>query len=190
MHDERAVDYYELLQVSPNAEPETIQRVFRLMAQRFHPDNQESGDANRFRQVREAFDILSDPAQRAQYDIRHQELQQTRWRLVTEGGRTENDYQLEQATRLTILEALYTKRRMEPGNPGLFILDLEGLIGRPREHLEFTMWYLIEKKLVQRGDNTRIFITAEGADHLERNYQTNLQNRRLRAPAETQLTAR
>ena len=34
-----AVDYYEVLQVSQNAEPETIHRVYRIMAARFHPDN-------------------------------------------------------------------------------------------------------------------------------------------------------
>ena len=42
-------DYYELLQVSPTADPETIHRVYRLLAQRFHPDNSETGNASRFR---------------------------------------------------------------------------------------------------------------------------------------------
>jgi DnaJ-class molecular chaperone len=47
--DDLAQDYYETLQISPNAEPETIHRIFRLLAQRFHPDNQETGDSVRFR---------------------------------------------------------------------------------------------------------------------------------------------
>ena len=34
-------DYYEALQISSNAEPETIHRVYRMLAQRFHPDNKE-----------------------------------------------------------------------------------------------------------------------------------------------------
>src|SRR5579872_2360042 len=38
------VDYYEVLQVNQKADPETIHRVFRLMAQRFHPDNAETGN--------------------------------------------------------------------------------------------------------------------------------------------------
>ena len=38
------VDYYEILQISPNAEPETVHRVFRLLAQRCHPDNAETGN--------------------------------------------------------------------------------------------------------------------------------------------------
>jgi DnaJ-class molecular chaperone len=62
-------EYYEILQVSSKAEPDTIHRVYRLLAQRFHPDNQESGDSERFRLLRDAYDVLSDPEKRAQYDI-------------------------------------------------------------------------------------------------------------------------
>ena len=36
------LDYYEVLQISPNAEAETIQRVFRILAARYHPDNPET----------------------------------------------------------------------------------------------------------------------------------------------------
>ena len=38
------MDYYEILQVSDSAEPETINRVYRIFAQRYHPDNQETGN--------------------------------------------------------------------------------------------------------------------------------------------------
>ena len=51
--DTASIDYYEVLQISPNAEPETIQRVYRLLAQRYHPDNQDTGNANYFRIIRE-----------------------------------------------------------------------------------------------------------------------------------------
>ena len=63
---ENTTDYYELLQISPNAEPETIHRVYRLLAQRFHPDNKETGDARRFRTIHEAYTVLTDPEKRAQ----------------------------------------------------------------------------------------------------------------------------
>ena len=42
--EERLPDYYETLQISPNADPDTIHRVYRLLAQRFHPDTQETGE--------------------------------------------------------------------------------------------------------------------------------------------------
>jgi len=43
MHETAEPDYYEILQISVNAEPDTVHRVYRLLAQRFHPDNKERG---------------------------------------------------------------------------------------------------------------------------------------------------
>jgi DnaJ-class molecular chaperone len=58
-------DYYEILQISPNAEPEMIHRVYRLLAQRFHPDNGDSGNESRFRTMVEAYRVLGDPEEQA-----------------------------------------------------------------------------------------------------------------------------
>lgn len=183
MQENKAIDYYEVLQASPTAEPEMIHRIYRLLAQRFHPDNQETGDAERFRIVHEAYLTLSDPEKRAKYDVFHHQQQKDRWRLVSTGNRAEEDFEFEQITRLTLLEALHAKRRLEPGGSGIASTELEQLIGRPREHLEFTIWYLVQRKLVQRDDSARIVITADGVDFLEQNYRANLQRRRLQAPA-------
>jgi curved DNA-binding protein CbpA len=171
--DQSTQDYYEVLQVSSSAELETIHRVYRLLAQRFHPDNRETGNASRFRLISDAYNVLSNPEERARYDILHQQQKQDRWRLVSTGGDADNDFEMEQSVRLTVLEVLYTKRRMEPREPAVFSLDLEGMIGRPREHLEFTIWYLGQKKFVTRDDNSRLIITAEGVEHLEANYRAN-----------------
>ncbi len=184
MADERAVDYYEVLQVSTSAEPETINRVYRLLAQRFHPDNQETGNEGKFRVIHEAYTVLSDPEKRARYDVAYERQRQDRWRLVSTGANAENDFEMEQIVRLTVLEALYTKRRVEPRDPGIFALDLEQLIGRPREHLEFTTWFLVQKKWVTRDDNSRLVITADGVEYLEQNYRANLQRKRLAASNE------
>jgi curved DNA-binding protein len=181
MADEAPVDYYETLQVNPNAELDTIHRVYRLLAQRFHPDNKESGDEKRFRALSDAYTVLSNPEKRARYDVQYQQHRQQRWRLVSAGAHAENDFEIEHIARLTVLEALYTKRRLEPGEPGIFTRDLEELTGRPREHLEFTIWYLGQRKYVTRDDNSRLLLTADGVDFLEKNYQVNLQRRRLQA---------
>ena len=79
------VDYYELLQISPNAEPETIHRVYRLLAQRYHPDNRETGDAQKFRQLHDAYVTLTDPVKRAQFDVFHEKQRNDRWKLVAAG---------------------------------------------------------------------------------------------------------
>ena len=73
---EPTADFYEVLQVSANAEPETINRVYRLLAQRFHPDNRETGDENRFREIHEAHAVLSDPEKRAKYDVLYHQQRQ------------------------------------------------------------------------------------------------------------------
>jgi curved DNA-binding protein CbpA len=181
MSDQPPLDYYDVLQVSISAEPDTIHRVYRLLAQRFHPDNKESGNATRFRQVAEAYAVLSDPEQRAKYDIRHRQQQQERWRLVETGVDSDQDFVLEQRVRLTVLEVLYTKRRLEPGSEGVFPLEIEKLTGRAREHLDFTLWFLLQKKLIARTDNSLLAITADGVEYLERNYEAHAQTRRLRA---------
>ena len=175
------VDYYEALQISVNAEPETVHRVYRLFAQRFHPDNKETGNESRFRVVTEAYRVLSDPNLRAQYDLVHDKQQKDRWRLVEKAVEADNDFEAERALRATVLQVLYTKRRLEPHEPGIFIIDLEKFTGRPREHLEFTTWFLVQKKLIQRADNSLLVITADGVEYLETHDQPSQPARRLRA---------
>jgi len=63
-------DYYKLLGVPRSAKPEDIKKAYRRLARRHHPDvnpgNQESED--RFKQISEAFEVLSDPKKREVYD--------------------------------------------------------------------------------------------------------------------------
>jgi curved DNA-binding protein CbpA len=182
---EREVDYYEVLQISPNAESETIQRVYRLLAQRYHPDNQESGNADHFRLVHEAYTVLSDPDARVRYDVLHQQLRLDRWRLVTEGAQSLSDRGAERAIRVTVLELLCAQRRVHPNNPGLFPAEIEKLTGVPQEHLEFSTWYLIQKRLIQRSDSSRLVITAEGVDYLDESGCVSHVTRRLEAATES-----
>ena len=69
--DNAFVDFYELLRVSPGAEIESIQRVHRALAARYHPDNMETGDLERFLRVNDAFKILSDPEKRKEFDTHY-----------------------------------------------------------------------------------------------------------------------
>jgi len=181
MTDERAIDFYEVLQVSPGAEPETINRVFRMLAQRFHPDNQQTGNETRFRTILEAYNTLSDPERRAKYDVLHQQQRKDRWRLVATGAQVENDFEMEEVVRITVLEALYAKRRLEPTNPGIPFREFEALTGKPREHLEFTIWFLQQKKFITVDDKSRLILTIEGAEYLEHSYRSNIQLKRLPA---------
>ncbi len=61
-------DYYEVLGVSKNASDEEIKRAFRKLAKQYHPDNKQTGDEAKFKEVGEAYAILSDATKRRQYD--------------------------------------------------------------------------------------------------------------------------
>jgi hypothetical protein len=63
-----APDCYEVMQLSPHADAETISRVYRMLAFRYHPDNAETGNSEMFIRLSEAHQILSDPEKRAHYD--------------------------------------------------------------------------------------------------------------------------
>jgi DnaJ-domain-containing protein 1 len=163
-----AIDYYEVLQVSRNAETETIHRVYRIMAARFHPDNPQSGDAERFLLLNDAYETLSDAEKRARYDSSRrvhecEPMPAFELKEFVDGVEGENN------RRLGILCLLYNRRRSDMEHPGLSLLDLERLMWFPREYLSFAVWYLKDKGFLQMGDNSDYTLTAAGADHVEAN---------------------
>ncbi|HXM40037.1 MAG TPA: DnaJ domain-containing protein [Bryobacteraceae bacterium] len=167
-----AVDYYEVLQVSQNAEPETVHRVYRIMAARFHPDNPQTGDSERFLLLNEAYEVLSDPDKRATYDAARrvgecQPLPAFELKEFVDG------IEGEQNRRLGVLCLLYNRRRADMEHPGLSLLDLERLMSFPREYISFAVWYLRDRGFVQMGDNSDYVLTASGADHVETNSPRN-----------------
>src|ERR1700746_3943766 len=65
--------YYDILQVSPTAEPEVIQAAYKRLAFKYHPDrNSNPGSQEMMRLLNEAYRILSDAKRRAAYDAKRQ----------------------------------------------------------------------------------------------------------------------
>ena len=159
-------EYYEILQVNPVAEPETIHRVYRMLAQRYHPDNQDTGDAKHFATVLEAYKVLSDPEQRAAYDLTREGTLKKRWK-ISDTAEMAQGREAEKRKREGVLSLLYTTRLMQPHQPTMSIPEIERLLGCPREQLEFSFWYLKESGCIQRSDNGRYAITLNGVDAAE-----------------------
>lgn len=159
------VDYYDVLQLSQTADRETVERVYRLLAKRYHPDNQETGDSDRFAEVHEAYDVLSDPKRRAEYDVRYDDNRGTQWKIFDQGMATDGR---EQDRRIFhgVLSLLYAARRRDPMYGGVGAVTLEKLLGVPRQHLEFPIWYLKKRGWVETMDNGQYGITVEGIDKL------------------------
>ena len=162
----KILDYYEFLQISPNAEPETIHRVYRFLAARFHPDNPETGDAEQFFLLKQAYDILSHPARRAQYDAGSaKETPQPDPLSNSIDFMDKIDGELNR--RLALLALLYIRRRTNFALPEVSLMEVETRMGFPRDYLEFTMWYLQKKGYITRADNSASTLTAEGVDFVE-----------------------
>ncbi len=159
-------DYYEALQLSPKADVETINRVYRIMAARFHPDNAESGDTERFLLLSEAHRVLSNPDTRARYDSARQ-TETPRPLPMFQARVFVDEKEGEVNRRLGVLCLLYAQRRRNHDYPSVSLLDLEELMGIPREYLEFTLWYLKEKKYVEVSQGADFCLTASGVDFVE-----------------------
>jgi curved DNA-binding protein CbpA len=172
------IDHYEILEISPNANSETIERIFRYLAMRYHPDNQDTGDQSRFSEIVEAHNTLKDPVKRAQYDIQYNDHLNLRRELTEEANNTKG-IERDVVIQAKLLSLLYVKRRQDVNNPGIGDTELERLSGCPREHLEFHLWYLKAKGLIGRIENGMFAITVEGVDRANSEHRPEVTTRLL-----------
>jgi curved DNA-binding protein len=159
-------DYYEYLQVSPNADSETIEKVYRLLAKRYHPDNKDTGKAEKFQSLTAAYKTLSDAAKRAAYDANYEEARGRQWKAISEASCSKG-FDGDAHIRRLILSVLYVKRRESPSEAAIGSWHLEKTVGWPESTLEFHVWYLKEKGWIERSENGGFAITADGVDIIE-----------------------
>jgi hypothetical protein len=161
-----ALDCYEVMQLSPNADADTIARVYRMLALRYHPDNAGTGNSEMFVRLSEAHQILSDPEKRAAYDVRHGETRRLRWRIFDQASASIGS-EGEKRKRQGILALLYAKTLHDPEQSEMSIQLIEELLGCPREHLQAALWYLKGKNYIRRSDNGRYSISIAGFEVAE-----------------------
>lgn len=175
----KAQNFYQLLQVARDANPTIIRYAYRFLAAMYHPDNTESGDAEKFRIITEAWRTLSDEGKRAAYDMTlgaaeaqaapmpgQQQAQAPRAGMaqykVPKAGISWSEIEL----RLAILNLLLEQRRKKPKSGGssakmmMDCLDIHDMA-----EIEYAIWYLREKGLIEAGERA-FMITVQGVDYI------------------------
>ena len=162
------VDYYELLQLSPNADSETIERAFRHLAKKYHPDNSEYANNELFLKIVEAHEVLTDSERRAQYNTWYKEYWNKKRDILSLAS---NSTALgdDKIVRNRLLSLLYVQRRKHMNKPGLGEHEMAQLLNTSPELVEFHLWYFRSKKWVERLENGHLAITATGVDQAEQN---------------------
>src|SRR5215470_2887594 len=158
------VDAYETLQLSASAHPVMDTRAFRVLAAMYHPDNKNTGNRAVFERVVEAYRVLSDPVRRAAHDKERTSREPFRdddWADRRRPPRAENERRL----RLLILSALYNARRNSVGKPGMSLWVLAELTDTALEAVQFSLWYLRGKRLIDSDGDDGVAITVGGVDY-------------------------
>jgi len=203
-------DYYAVLQLDPNAEQLVVTKVYRLLAAYYHPDNKQTGDEEKFKQVLEAYEVLSDPAKRSRYDLGYigtgknktqesakgerkpdvsTDFENLKERYKTQAANPadRNGSMSERDLRNGLLLALYDVRRNNPGRPQLPMLVLAELLGCRLEELEFSNWYLKEKGFIKITESADFSITIAGVDYVENDLNDREGGRRFLSLPESKL---
>jgi len=154
------------MQVSPNADEDTIQQIFRHLAKKWHPDHQH-GDPERFKLLAEAHRTLMNPERRAAYDLRYQKFWETKWNLAADAS-TSQGFVDDSEVREGLLSLYYVQRRSKMDDPGLGEMEVARLMRIPIHLIDFHIWYLKEKGWIQRLESGQFAITASGVDQVEK----------------------
>ncbi|MBV9768380.1 MAG: J domain-containing protein [Bryobacterales bacterium] len=163
--EDKFQDHYAVLGVDPKATSETIQGAYLRLAPKFHPKNVETGDVILFEAVNRAYEILSDPQRRKEFD-----------RLQGIGAQTSDpqfsgiDFfaalERETSLRTAVLCLLYDRRRTQPSTPSLSMRQVEIMMKATAVDLSAALWYLKQRNLVSSDDRSSLQITVDGMDFL------------------------
>jgi curved DNA-binding protein CbpA len=158
-------DHYAVLEVDAQAVSETIQRAYSKLAQRYHSRNIATGDARMFEAINLAYEVLSDPARRKEFD-NLQGISQEAASPKFSGVEFFEALGPEAGLRTALLCLLYDRRRTRPSAPGLTIRQVEIMVEATAVELTAALWYMKQRALVSSDDKSNMQITVDGMDFL------------------------
>ena len=152
------VNHYEILEISSSASFETVERVFRYLAKRYHPDSSEHGDIQKFTQIAEAYEVVGSPERRASFDLELNKQKAVEVEL-DKGAASIGD---DTADRHRLLSLFYAQRRKDIKKPGLGINSVEQMMGIPVEVLDFHVWFFRERGWIhaKKAERSRSLLMA------------------------------
>jgi hypothetical protein len=166
----RFQDHYEVLGVDHKATTDAIQASYTRMAEKYHPKTGIVPDAEKFESITLAFEVLSDPELRADFN-----------KLKGIGGDEKpkfsgepffEAYRRDSHLRVGLLCVLYDRRRSKPFTPALSMRHIEAIFNASSQELNFALWYLKQRELVVADDKSSLQITVNGMDYLVANPAT------------------
>ncbi len=160
-------DHYQILGVETRCDSETIQRAYAKLAEKYHPErNLETGDFDQYEAVTLAYEILSDPALRKEFDnVKGIGAEADAPRFS--GVAFFESFARDAGLRSALLCILCDRRRVNPLKPGLLMRQVEKMLVCKEEELDFALWYLKLRGLVSVNDKSTLTITADGVDFIE-----------------------
>ena len=156
-----AKNHYEILELSANANQDTIERMFRFLATKHHPDS--GGDKEKFSTLLKAFEVLRNTASRSNYDSKLQQEKVEKKVLVDHAREAGPDAEV----RHQLLQLFYARRRQAVGSPALGSMTIEKEMDLTEEMLNFHLWFFREKGWIKREEDGGLAITASGVERVE-----------------------
>jgi hypothetical protein len=150
-------DHHELLRAGVAGDADRLERIYRALAFRYHPDNRDSGDSEIFLRITETYRILSVSQPSPELEVaRPRSLD---WQTGIRGLKDK---------RAAVLGLLCQRRMGDYRNAFVSASEIESFTGMAPDEVGFILWYLREKGAVTVCDNSPDFsISAAGVDLLE-----------------------
>jgi len=158
-------DHYVVLGIEPQSDSETIQAAYAALTRKYGIDSEE-WDETKLERVHRAFEVLSDPVQRREFDkiVGATAVEPT---PKFSGAGFFDGLARQGALRSALLCILYDRRRTNPFKPSIAMRVLEGMIEASEEQLNFALWYLKQRSWVTTDDKSSLQISVDGMDYLE-----------------------
>jgi curved DNA-binding protein CbpA len=160
-------DHYEVLGVDHKAGSDAIQAAYARLADKYNPKTGAVPDAEKSEAISLAFEVLSDPQLRGDFDKLKGIGQEDKPKFS--GLQFFEAYRRDAHLRVGLLCVLYDRRRTKPFTPSLSMRHLEAIFSATTQELNFALWYLKQRDLVMADDKSSLQITVDGMDYLEAN---------------------